>query len=104
MSVDDLDPARSRFLARASVEDLAPLYSAALSALESLHSEGKLAPVQPWTDASGVEHVSWTPADGSVLECYADMLGLNGRPILEVTSNERIRYNRMRRQALAARD
>jgi hypothetical protein len=48
--------------------------------------------------------VSWTPADGSVLECYADMLGLNGRPILEVTSNERIRYNRMRRQALAARD
>lgn len=53
--------------------------SKALRRLKSMHSRGLLQPVSAWTNTEGQQVTAWSDSDGSVLDCYVDMLGLNGR-------------------------
>lgn len=49
--------------------------------LKIMAANGELGWPQPWVNADGVTQVSWVPADGSVFDCYVDILGLNNRPM-----------------------
>lgn len=55
---------------------------------------GKLDFPQPWINKAGDTVVSWDPnVDGTLLDCYIDMLGLNGREPNE-TREGRIEYEK----------
>lgn len=95
MGVDDLNPSRSRLLSRRPPKEMDRVREAATAVLERLHAEGKLQPVQPWTNEAGVTLQPWPEED--VLGCYMDMLGLNGRKIVEYTSLDLARNAARRR-------
>lgn len=50
----------------------------AIRNLEIMDHNGELALPEPWMDGE-VQVASWDPSEGTVLDCYLDMLGLNGR-------------------------
>lgn len=96
MGVDDLSPAASRLLNRAPARELAVIYEGAQRCLLDLFERGLLQPVQSWVNAKGETCESWNEADGDILECYRDMLGLNERTIVEYSTAtaERARVKR----------
>ena len=47
--------------------------------LKSMYERGLLQPVSAWINTEGQRLIPWTDADGSLLDCYLDMLGLNNR-------------------------
>ena len=54
--------------------------AAAIANLEIMIANGELHFPEPWTTDAGHVRQSWDPeADGDLLACYMDILGLNGR-------------------------
>lgn len=102
MVAEDLDPCRSRLLSRRPPEELSHLYEDAARVVAQMHADGKLQPIGPWHNEHGEMVKSW-PDDEDVLGCYMDILGLNGRPIVEHTPLEQASNRVKRRQARAAR-
>lgn len=54
----------------------------AIANLQLMVELGELRIPEPWINDRGQVQVPWCEdADGDVLACYMDILGLNGRPI-----------------------
>lgn len=74
-------------------EDLLARLTAAERAtynLQIMHHNGELEVPGPWVNDMGEKVVAWSEQDGNALECYLDMLGLNGRqPTDSMTWNSR---------------
>jgi len=102
MGADDLNPSRSRLLTRRPPQELQGLQDAAVAMLQRLHACGKLKPIGVWHNENGDVVESW-PADGDVLECYLDMLGLNERTIVEYATKNATQRRISRKKAHAAR-
>lgn len=57
----------------------------AIRVLKIMEHNGELEYPASWVDDKGTIVRPWKPGDGSVLECWMDMLGLNGRPMNDTT-------------------
>lgn len=72
----------------------------AIEVLQSYHAAGQLQIPQPWINDKGELFCGWDEErDGDALACFMDILGLNGRYVVENTSLTAAQRNRERAMA-----
>lgn len=57
----------------------------AIRVLKIMEHNGELHYPEPWVDDKGNIIIPWGDGDGALLDCWMDMLGLNGRPMNDTT-------------------